>query len=163
MSNQPHNTSYFLKMDLGCSNDIQSALPRTLMVNLFSSGAPHIHFFHSSATILLVWSANGDGPFQGKFQSEFTKWRYLPMELCDVILRTNRVRCALNMINSMRKVFLERAVIDLVYNFKYNSNSFTQWLVYSLIMTKLRFLFIETAKFQETPWIIPLRFLWIIL
>ena len=23
--------------------------------------------------------------------------RYLPMELCDVILRTNRVRCALNM------------------------------------------------------------------
>ena len=23
--------------------------------------------------------------------------QYLPMELCDVILRTNRVRCALNM------------------------------------------------------------------
>ena len=29
--------------------------------------------------------------------SQFTKWRYLPMELCDVILWTNRVRCALNM------------------------------------------------------------------
>ena len=42
--------------------------------------------------ILLV---NGDSLFQGKFQ--VTKWRYLPMELCDVILWTNRVRCALNM------------------------------------------------------------------
>ena len=28
--------------------------------------------------------------------SQFTKWRYLLMELCDIILRTNRVRCALN-------------------------------------------------------------------
>ena len=51
----------------------------------------------SSAVILLVWSANGDAPFQGKFQVNLLKWRYLPMELCDVILRTNRVRCALNM------------------------------------------------------------------
>ena len=33
-----------------------------LMENLFSSGAPHINFFPSSAIILLVvWSANGDG------------------------------------------------------------------------------------------------------
>ena len=40
--------------------------------------------------ILLVWSANGDAPFLGKFQVN------LLMELCDVILRTNRVRCALN-------------------------------------------------------------------
>ena len=32
-----------------------------LMANLFSSGAPHIHFFPSSAMILLVvWSANGN-------------------------------------------------------------------------------------------------------
>ena len=31
------------------------------MANLFSSGAPHIHFFPSSATIVLVVrSANGD-------------------------------------------------------------------------------------------------------
>ena len=29
--------------------------------------------------------------------SQFTKYQYLPMKLCDVILRTNRVRCALNM------------------------------------------------------------------
>ena len=43
--------------------------------------------------ILLVWSANGDAPFQGKFQVNLLK----TMELCDVILRTNRVRCALNM------------------------------------------------------------------
>ena len=43
--------------------------------------------------ILLVWSANGDAPFQGNLLNDDT----LPMELCDVILRTNRVRCALNM------------------------------------------------------------------
>ena len=31
------------------------------MVNLFSSGAPHFHFFPSSGLIVLaVWSANGD-------------------------------------------------------------------------------------------------------
>ena len=31
-----------------------------LKVNLFLSGAPHVHFFTSSATILLVvWSGNG--------------------------------------------------------------------------------------------------------
>ena len=59
----------------------------------------YIHFFPcSSATILLVWSANGDAPFQGKFQVNLLNdERYLSMELCDIILRTNRVRCALNM------------------------------------------------------------------
>ena len=43
--------------------------------------------------ILLVWSANGDAPFQVNLLNDDT----YPMELCDVILRTNRVRCALNM------------------------------------------------------------------
>ena len=48
--------------------------------------------------ILLVWSANGDAPFQVKFQVNLLNDdTILPMELCDVILRTNRVRCALNM------------------------------------------------------------------
>ena len=53
--------------------------------------------------ILLVWSANGDAPFQGKFQvnllnDDTYRWNCVTsMELCDVILRTNRVRCALNM------------------------------------------------------------------
>ena len=46
--------------------------------------------------ILLVWSANGNAPFQGKFQVNLLMM-ILPMELCDVILRTNRVRCALNL------------------------------------------------------------------
>ena len=33
-----------------------------LMANILSSRAPHIHFYPSSATILLVvWSANSDG------------------------------------------------------------------------------------------------------
>ena len=36
--------------------------------------------------------------------SQFTKRRYLPMELCDVFLRTNRVMCALNM-----------EILDLLY------------------------------------------------
>ena len=43
------------------------------------------------------------------------------MELCDVILRTNRVRCALNMeilaFTQRRRAFLERAVVELVYKF----------------------------------------------
>ena len=47
--------------------------------------------------ILLVWSAIGDAPFQGKFQVNLLNNDTLLMELCDVILRTNRVRCALNM------------------------------------------------------------------
>ena len=47
-------------------------------------------------TSFIVWSANGDAPFQGKFQvnllnDDTYRWN------CDVILRTNRVRCALNM------------------------------------------------------------------
>ena len=45
---------------------------------------------------------------------------YETLELCDVILRTNRVRCALNMdslIYSTRRVFLERAVVERVYKF----------------------------------------------
>ena len=47
--------------------------------------------------LLLVWSVWYH--FQGKFQGQFTKWQYFPMELSDykyVILRTNRPRCALN-------------------------------------------------------------------
>ena len=40
---------------------------------------------------------NGDVPFQVNLLNDDTYQRYLPTELCDVILRTNRVRCALNM------------------------------------------------------------------
>ena len=48
--------------------------------------------------ILLVWSTNGDALFQGKFQVNLLNDdTYVPMELCDIILWTNRVRCALNM------------------------------------------------------------------
>ena len=36
----------------------------------------------------------------------------LTMELCDVIIRTSRVRCALNMIYSTRRAFLERAMVE---------------------------------------------------
>ena len=49
-------------------------------------------FLHSTS---LVCKRRRSVPRQ--VPSQFTKWRYLPMELCDIILRTNRVRCALNM------------------------------------------------------------------
>ena len=47
--------------------------------------------------LLSLWSANGDAPFQGKFQVNLLNDDTYPMDLCDAILRTNRVRCALNM------------------------------------------------------------------
>ena len=52
-----------------------------------NSGAPDIHFFPVLHSTSLVCKRRRSVP------SQFTKWRYLPMELCDVILRTN----ALNM------------------------------------------------------------------
>ena len=67
-----------------------------MKITRVNSGAPDIHFFPVFC-ILLVWSANGDAPFQRQVPSQFTKGRYLPMELCDLILRTNGLRCALNM------------------------------------------------------------------
>ena len=52
------------------------------------------------------------------------------MELCDVILRTNRVRCALNMelldlLNEGER-FWSRSVVELVY--KFNEKSYCQRL-----------------------------------
>ena len=41
---------------------MQSPLLRMLMASLFLSRAPHINFFPSSGTnLLVVWSANGGG------------------------------------------------------------------------------------------------------
>ena len=68
----------------------------------------------SSAMILLVWSANGDDPFQGKFQVNLLNG---DTYRCNIILRTNRVRCTLSMeILDLRseETFLERAVVELV-------------------------------------------------
>ena len=42
----------------------------------------------------------------------------IPMELCDLILWTNGVRCALNMEYSTRRAFLECTVVELVYKFE---------------------------------------------
>ena len=66
------------------------------------NGAPHIHFFPSSAMILLVvWSANGDGSALTSMAS--SKVNLLNDDTyqwdCDrncVILQTNRARCILN-------------------------------------------------------------------
>ena len=82
------------------------------------SGAPDIHFFPVLHSTSLVCKRRCSVPRQ--IPSQFTKWRYLPMELCDVILRTNRVRCALiwkSFIYSTRRAFLEHAVVELVYKF----------------------------------------------
>ena len=60
---------------------------------------------HSSpvpaTTFVVVWSANSDGIvfFQGEFQGQVAKWRYLPIGVCDrscVILRTKKARRTLN-------------------------------------------------------------------
>ena len=57
-----------------------------LMTNIFSSGAPHIHFFPSSATILLiVWSANGNG--SALTSKANSKVNLLKMILTDGIVR----------------------------------------------------------------------------
>ena len=60
-----------------------------------NSGAPDIHFLPVLHSTSLVCKRRRSVPRQ--VPSQFSKSRYLPMELCDVILRTNRVRCALNM------------------------------------------------------------------
>ena len=63
-----------------------------MKITRVNSGAPDIHFFPvlHSTSLVCKW----DAPFQGKFQVNLLNDA---MELCDVILRTNRVRCALNM------------------------------------------------------------------
>ena len=63
-----------------------------MKITRVNSGAPDIHFFP-----VLHSTSLQTATLRSKANSKFTKWRYLPMELCDVILRTNRVRCALNM------------------------------------------------------------------
>ena len=47
----------------------------TLMVNLFSSGAPHIHFFPSSTMIMLLSGLQTATAvlFHGDFQGQFVK------------------------------------------------------------------------------------------
>ena len=82
------------KFNTNINNVMKCCLPSWKSQEL-NSGAPDIHFFpvlHSSS---LVCKQRHSVPRQ--VPSQFTKWRYLPMELCDIILRTNRVRCALDM------------------------------------------------------------------
>ena len=72
-----------------------------------------------AATLLVLWSANGNSCSyfqQGYFQGQFVEWPYLPMELSG----HNRARCTVNRKDShrsTRKVFLENAVVELVYKF----------------------------------------------
>ena len=63
-----------------------------LMENHFSSGVPHIHSLLSGLLTEMV-------VLLGEFQSQFAKWRYLRLGVCNrkcVIFQTKRVRCALN-------------------------------------------------------------------
>ena len=74
-----------------------------MKITRVNSGAPDIHFFpglHSTSLvcILLVWSANGNAPFQGKFQVNLLKMTILTDGIVRRHpIRTNRVRCTLNM------------------------------------------------------------------
>ena len=72
------------------------------MANLFSSGAPHSH---SSPVTQLFCLLSGlpTGTvivlLQGEFRGQVTKWRYLPIVVCNrncVILQIKRARCSLN-------------------------------------------------------------------
>ena len=47
--------------------------------------------------LLVVWSANGDAPFQGKFQVNLLNDDTYRWNCATSSLRTNRVRCSLNM------------------------------------------------------------------
>ena len=49
-----------------------------MKITRVNSGAPDIHFF----ILLVVWSANGDAPFQGKLQvnllnDDTYRWNYV--------------------------------------------------------------------------------------
>ena len=48
--------------------DTYRSLSNNTIVNLLNKRSSIHSLLSSSATILLVWSANGDAPFQGKFQ-----------------------------------------------------------------------------------------------
>ena len=60
-----------------------------------SSSHSPLSQFCNDCTCCLVCQQRRSVP--GKFQSQVTKRRYLPMELWDIIIQTNRARCALNM------------------------------------------------------------------
>ena len=102
---------------------------------------PHITFFSSSATILLVVrSANGDGSVLAtKTSSKVNLLNYDTFRWNCVILLTNRARYALNKEILAKKAFLEHSVVELVYKFdnvsvekvsrplKCHSNSFASY------------------------------------
>ena len=77
------------------------------MVNLFSSESPHISFFPSSGTILLVvWSANGDG---SALTSEANSKVNLLNDNTDGIVCHPSAKYS--------KKSLEHTVVELVYKF----------------------------------------------
>ena len=97
----------------------QNELELTKHITLHANGEPFLKrsFQHSllssSATILLVWSANGDAPFQGKFQvnllhDDTYRWNYATSSYEQIWK---------SLIYSMTRAFLERAVVELVYKF----------------------------------------------
>ena len=79
------------KLNTNIINVMLSTFMKISKITRVNSGAPDIHFLPVLHSTSLVCKRRRSVP------SQFTKWRYLPMELCDIILWTNRVRCALNM------------------------------------------------------------------
>ena len=90
--------------------------------NSSKQGGSHIRIHSQFATILLVvWSANGDGSaLTSKVSSDLLNYdTYLIVCAGNFVLstQTNRARCALYkkyLIYLMKKVFLEKAVVELV-------------------------------------------------
>ena len=133
-----------------------------------SSGAPDIHFFPVLHSTSLVCLRRRYVPRQ--VPSLFTKWRYLPMELCDVILWTDRVRCALNIeildllneesvsgARSCRASLLIRREVQLSTfekvsrSLKYDSNFFSTTDIYIL------YIYTDTTVDHFTPLALRVR------
>ena len=94
------------------------------MANLLQSGAPHIHILSQSATILLVWSANGNGSALTSKASSKVNLVNDDTYLWTVIVSSFRqIKQGAYHIYSMRKAFLEHAVVELVYKFDEKSTA----------------------------------------
>ena len=101
-----------------------SPLAHTLMANLLQSGAPHIHILSQSATILLVWSAKGNGSaLTSKASSRVNLVNDDTYLLTIIVSSFRQIKQSAYHIYSTRKAFLEHAVVELVYKFDEKSTA----------------------------------------
>ena len=103
-----------------CDEILSTFMKITRVIN---SGAPDIHF--CQFCILLVWSANGNAPFQGKFQvnllnDDTYRWN------CAISSYGQRVRCALNM--EILDLLNEESISGARLVYKFDEKSYCECL-----------------------------------